>query len=60
MTDAGLKIGIIDAVPIAHSMRKSGFYYQHEKARAEMKQFLAQRPHLTPDEAFFIVESYAA
>ncbi|MCM3900444.1 MAG: hypothetical protein ND866_01945 [Pyrinomonadaceae bacterium] len=54
------KMGIIDAVPIAHSLRKSGFYYQHDKARAEMKEFLAHRPHLSPGEAFFILESYAA
>ena len=53
-------MGIIDAVPIAHSLRKSGFYYQHDKARAEMKEFLAHRPHLSPGEAFFILESYAA
>jgi hypothetical protein len=58
--NAGLKMGIIDAVPIAHTLRKSGFYYQHDKARAEMAEFLAHRPHLSPDEAFFIVESYAS
>ena len=57
---AGFKMGIIDAVPIAHSLRKSGFYYQHDKARAEMKEFLAHRLHLSPDEAFFIIESYAS
>ena len=60
IANAGLKMGIIDAVPIAHSLRKSGFYYQHDKARAEMKEFLAHRPHLSPGEAFFILESYAA
>lgn len=60
IADASLKMGIIDAVPISHSMRKSGVLYGHEKARGEMKEFLAQRPHLTPKEAFFIVESYAA
>jgi hypothetical protein len=59
IANAGLKMGIIDAVPIAHSLRKTGFYYHHDKARAEMKEFLAHRPHLSPDEAFFIVESYA-
>jgi len=60
IANAGLKMGIIDAVPIAHSLRKSGDYYQHDKARAEMKKFLAHRRHLSPEEAFFIVESYAS
>jgi hypothetical protein len=59
IADAGLKMGIIDAVPIAHSLRKSGDYYQHDKARAEMKRFLTHRRHLSPEEAFFIIESYA-
>jgi hypothetical protein len=59
IADAGFKMGIIDAVPIAHSLRKSGDYYQHDKARAEMKRFLTHRRHLSPEEAFFIIESYA-
>jgi hypothetical protein len=57
---AGLRMGIVDAVPIAHALRKSVLYYQHEKASREMEDFLANRPHLSPDEAFFIMESYAS
>jgi len=57
--DAGLKMGIIDAVPVAHSLRKPVLYYEYDKARGEMDDFLAQRPHLSPGEAFFIIESYA-
>ena len=60
IANAGLKVGIIDAVPIAHSLRKSVLYYQHEKARGELEEFLAHRLHLSPDEAFFIIESYAS
>jgi len=56
---ANLKMGIIDAVPVAHSLRKSVSYYQHETASREMDTFLKYRPHLSPGEAFFIVESYA-
>jgi hypothetical protein len=56
---ANLKMGIIDAVPVAHSLRKPVSYYQHETARREMDDFLTHRPHLSPDEAFFIIESYA-
>lgn len=58
--NAGLKMGIVDAVPIAHSLRKPVLYYQHEKARREMEEFLVNRSRLSPDEAFFIIESYAS
>lgn len=60
IANAGLKMGIIDAVPIAHSLRKPVLYYQHQKAHREMEEFLANRPHFSPDEAFFIIESYAS
>ena len=59
IANAGLKMGIIDAVPVAHSLRKPVLYYQHEKASGEMEDFLAYRPHLSPDDAFFIMESYS-
>src|SRR5262245_36335279 len=59
MANAGLKMGIIDGVPIGHSLRKSVSYYQHEKAHGESEEFLAHRLHLSSDEAFFIIESYA-
>ena len=58
--NAGLKMGIVDAVPIGHSLRKPVTYYQHEKASREMEEFLARRPCFSPDEAFFIIESYAS
>ena len=58
--NAGLKMGIVDAVPIAHYLRKSVSYYQHEQASREMEEFLSRRPCLSPDEAFFILESYAS
>jgi hypothetical protein len=34
-------------------------YYEAETGQREMADFLAQRAHLSPDEAFFIIESYA-
>jgi hypothetical protein len=58
--NAGLKMGIVDAVPIAHSLRKPVLYYQHAEASRQMKEFLARRTSLSPDEAFFIIESYAS
>lgn len=59
ISNAGLKMGIIDAVPVAHSLRKPVVYYEYDKTRKEMEDFLAHRPHLSPDEAFFIIDSYA-
>ena len=56
---ANLKMGIVDAVPVAHSLRKPVSYYQHETAHREMDEFLTHRPHLSPEEACFIIESYA-
>jgi hypothetical protein len=54
-----LKMGIVDAVPVAHNLRKPVSYYEAETGQREMANFLAQRPHLPADEAFFIIESYA-
>jgi hypothetical protein len=60
IADAGLKMGIVDAAPVAHSFRKPVSYYEHGASSKDMQSFLSQRPHLTPDEAFYIVESYAS
>ena len=59
IADAGLKMGIVDAAPVAHNLRKPVLYYEAETGQREMANFLAQRPHLSPDEAFFIIDSYA-
>ncbi len=56
---ANLKMGIIDAVSVSHSLRKPVVYYEYDKARKAMEDFLAHRPHLLPEEAFFIIDSYA-
>jgi hypothetical protein len=60
IADAGLKMGIVDATPVAHSFRKPVSYYEHGTSSRDMERFLRQRSHLSPDEAFFIVESYAS
>ncbi len=56
---AGLRMGIIDATPVAHKLRKSVTYYDHDSAWREMDAFLARRPHLTRREAYSIVEAYS-
>jgi hypothetical protein len=55
----GFKMGIVDATPVAHSLRKPVSYYEHGASSRDMENFLASRPHLSPDDAFFISESYA-
>jgi hypothetical protein len=56
---AGLRMGIVDAVAVAHSLRKPTAQYDYDTANGQMSQFLARRQHLSRDEAFFILESYA-
>lgn len=59
MRAAHLKMGIVDAVPVGHKLRKPVAHYQHAGAEQQMRNYLAAHPHLAPDEAFFILESYS-
>lgn len=56
---AGLRLGIVDATPVAHDLRKPVANYVHAEAAGEMERFLATRPHLAPRDAFHIVEAYS-
>ena len=51
----GARMGIIDAVPLAHSLRKSVVHYQWHVADAERTALLARTPHLDLDECFRVV-----
>jgi hypothetical protein len=55
---AGLRMGIIDSVPVAHRIRKSTTNYVHENAHREMAWTLATNKHLSYQEAFQIIESF--
>lgn len=55
---ADLRLGIVDAMPIAHKLRKSAAHYDHDAAWRAMDAYLAGHPHLTRPEAFSIVEAY--
>ena len=50
-------MGIIDACPVGHTLRKPVTSYSRELATAQMAALLAQ-PHLEPLDAFHIVKSY--
>ncbi len=56
---AGLRMGIVDATPVAHDLRKSVTHYDQEEAQRAMEEFLARHPHLSRPEAHTIVEAYS-
>jgi hypothetical protein len=55
---AGLRMGIVDATPVAHNMRKPVALYDMRDAAIAMNDYLESRPHLSLPEAFTIVEAY--
>jgi len=59
LEEVGKHIGIVDATPVAHDLRKPVALYDHGSANAAMKAYLASRPHLSKGEAFTILEAYA-
>jgi GT2 family glycosyltransferase len=48
--DRGWPIGVVDATPVAHTLRPAGDSYPREAAAAEARAFLAGRPYLRRDE----------
>ncbi len=58
MQAAHLKMGVVDAIPVRHKLRKPVANYVHSDSNKQMRNYLGSRPHLKPEEAFYIVESY--
>jgi hypothetical protein len=58
LEEARLPMGIVDATPVAHDLRKPVTLYDDRDAAIAMEAFLARRPHLSRDEAFVILEAY--
>lgn len=58
--DRGLRMGIIDATPVEHSIRKPVQNYDYDDADKLMKDYLSKNRHLDKNEAFRILESYAS
>lgn len=56
---AGLRMGIVDATPVTHAMRKPTAHYSSAGALKQMKAYLASQPHLSRAEAFTILECFA-
>jgi hypothetical protein len=59
LESAGLTLGIVDRVPVAHSVRKPVAQYDYQTVDRQMKQYLEGRRHLSQNESFFIWEAYA-
>jgi hypothetical protein len=55
---SGMRIGIVDAAPVAHSLRKPVQFYDHGEAHRVSLRLLEQVPHLAQSEAFRVLESY--
>jgi hypothetical protein len=49
-------MGIIDAAPIDHTLRKPVAYYSWEKANADRDAYLATQPHMSYEECFQVVD----
>jgi hypothetical protein len=57
--NARLRMGIVDATPVAHNLRKPVAHYDYLANMRAMRALLANHAHLTRDEAFAIVEAYS-
>ncbi|MGQ9659037.1 MAG: glycosyltransferase [Thermochromatium sp.] len=54
----GRHLGIIDAVPVRHALRKPVSTYDYTATQAAMQDFLARRPHLSLSEACIAEQTY--
>jgi hypothetical protein len=55
---ANLRMGIVDAIPVAHTQRPTGACYDTALARRQEATLLAGQPHLPPHEAHVTVREY--
>jgi len=55
---AGLRIGVIDATAIDHSLRGQASHYSSEQASRAMARYLERNPHLSKQEAFTVLDRY--
>jgi hypothetical protein len=55
----GLRMGIVDATPVGHNLRKSMVNYLDVPVREQMADLLRNNPSLEMSEAFTVLEAYA-
>lgn len=54
----GLRIGIVDATPVDHSMRPPVSSYDGTSTRRQMAEFLERNDHFSEEEAYTVVASH--
>ena len=59
LTRNGLTLGIIDALPVDHSLRKPAAHYEWAEANAERSTYLKKNRHFTYDECFRVLNFYS-
>jgi hypothetical protein len=47
----GWRLGVIDATPIRHQLRRIASFYSHQEAISEGRRFLAERPYLSAEDS---------
>ena len=58
LSDRGMRLGIIDAYPVEHALRKPVSLYSYDATQQAMQEFLCSRKHLSLDDLFHIQECY--
>jgi len=59
LSNNNLKMGIIDQIPIEHSLRKPVAYYNYQETESRMQCFLKQVSHISHQDAFTAIETYS-
>jgi hypothetical protein len=55
---AGLRLGVVDATPVDHSLRSQASAYSKEQASRDMVAYLNRHPHLEKRDAFSVLETW--
>ena len=54
----GVRLGIVDATPVKHALRKPVALNSYDDTKNEMDNFLSNQKHLSTSEAFLALETY--
>jgi hypothetical protein len=56
LRDSGIPQGIVDAVPVDHSIRPPVAHYRWSEANGDRDRYLAQNPHLAYEDCFRVLD----
>ena len=60
LEEAGLSLGIVDQIPLGHTLRKPTAFYDYDRTSVLMQKFLKEREHLTPEKCYVAQETWQA